>query len=53
MVPDNYSPLLFIATIHRHYLPSLLFIDDIYNYFFVVAKRLKSPRKMYDSFDRT
>jgi hypothetical protein len=47
----DYSPLLSIVTIHRHYSPSLLFIvaihrhysssslftDDIYNTFFVVT----------------
>jgi hypothetical protein len=33
----HYSPLLFTITIHRHYLASLLFIEDIYNYFFVVT----------------
>jgi hypothetical protein len=33
-----YSPLLFIiVTIHRHYSLSLLFIDGIYSYFFIVA----------------
>jgi hypothetical protein len=35
---DDYSPLLFIVTIHhRYYSSSLLFVDDIYNYFFVVT----------------
>jgi hypothetical protein len=33
----DYSPLLFIVTIHRHWSSSLLFIDDIYNYSFVVT----------------
>jgi hypothetical protein len=33
-----YSPLLLTNTIHHcYYLSSLLFIDDIYNYFFVVT----------------
>jgi hypothetical protein len=51
-VHTNYSPLLFIVTIHRHYSPSLLFIvtihhryylssllliDDIYSNFFAVT----------------
>jgi hypothetical protein len=36
-IHHHYSPLLFIVTIHWHYSSSLLFIDDIYNYFFVVT----------------
>jgi hypothetical protein len=32
-----YSPLLFIVTIYRHYSSLLLSIDDIYNYFFTVT----------------
>jgi hypothetical protein len=36
-IHHHYSLLLFIVTIHRHYSSSLLFIDDIYNYFFVIT----------------
>jgi hypothetical protein len=36
-IHHHYSPLLFIVYIHRHYSSSLLFIDAIYNYFFIVT----------------
>jgi hypothetical protein len=42
-----YSALLFIVTIHRHYSSLLLFIDDIYNYFFIVTIHRSSDHSKF------